>query len=60
MQDNVSKFHHNTFAIFEMLIWASMHIRYTKGWADRQTLTYLHTYLLTYLLIYYSMEKSPS
>jgi hypothetical protein len=50
-QVNASKFHQNTFPVSEKLIWGSMHIRYTKGWADRQT--------LSYLLIYYSMEKSP-
>ena len=38
------------FAIFEMVMWASMHILYAEGWVDRQILTNLLTYLLTYLL----------
>ena len=35
-----------------MLIWSSVHVRYTKGWADK--------HFLTYLLTYCSMEKNPS
>jgi hypothetical protein len=62
MQVNASKLrvHRNTFHISEMLIWANMHIRYTKGWADRHTLSFLLACLHIYLLTYYSMEKSPS
>ena len=41
VQVNTSKFNQNEFRLSETLIWASMYIRHTKGWTDRQTLTYL-------------------
>jgi hypothetical protein len=58
MQVTTSKFHQNTFAIFEMGMWAHAHIQYTEGWTDGQAGPYFHLngHKTEFLLMYINVN----